>query len=87
MGALDCTYISVHVPVADRGRYRTRKDQISTNVLVVCDRNMQYVYVLPVWEGSASDARVLHDAVNRPNGLKVPTGYEVLHLFFKCCCM
>ncbi|KAL1540524.1 hypothetical protein AAHA92_24867 [Salvia divinorum] len=26
------------------------------------------------WEGSAGDARVLRDAINRPQGLKVPVG-------------
>ncbi|KAL6191772.1 hypothetical protein ACLB2K_038161 [Fragaria x ananassa] len=30
------------------------------------------------WEGSASDFRVLHDVVTRPNGLRVPTGYYYL---------
>lgn len=74
MGALDGTYVNVHVPEADRGRYRTRKGQISTNVLAVCDREMRFLYVLPGWEGSASDARVLRDAVGRTHGLKVPTG-------------
>ncbi|CAL5324843.1 unnamed protein product [Camellia sinensis] len=39
---------------------------------------MQFIYVLPGWEGSASDSRVLRDAVNRPNGLKVPTGHYYL---------
>lgn len=37
---------------------------------------MQFIYVLPGWEGSASDARVLRDAINRRNGLKVPTGIK-----------
>ncbi|XP_047957256.1 uncharacterized protein LOC125202826 [Salvia hispanica] len=35
---------------------------------------MQFVYLLPGWEGSAGDSRVLRDAVVRPNGLKVPQG-------------
>ncbi|XP_047961543.1 uncharacterized protein LOC125206313 [Salvia hispanica] len=35
---------------------------------------MKFVYVLPGWEGSAGDAQVLRDAVNHPNGLKVPRG-------------
>ncbi|KAK6126417.1 hypothetical protein DH2020_039805 [Rehmannia glutinosa] len=35
---------------------------------------MQYTYVLSGWEGSAADSRVLRDAINRPNGLRVPTG-------------
>ena len=74
MGALDGTYIRVHVPATDKPRYRTRKSEVATNVLAVCSRDMQFIFVLPGWEGSASDSRVLHDAVSRPNGLRVPTG-------------
>ncbi|CAN1276324.1 hypothetical protein LINPERPRIM_LOCUS15975 [Linum perenne] len=32
------------------------------------------MYCLAGWEGSAHDARVLRDALARPNGLKVPKG-------------
>ncbi|GJY75415.1 hypothetical protein Tco_0480531 [Tanacetum coccineum] len=32
---------------------------------------MQFIFVLPGWEGSAADGRVLRDALHRPNGLKV----------------
>ncbi|KAH6767391.1 hypothetical protein C2S52_018374 [Perilla frutescens var. hirtella] len=39
---------------------------------------MQFVYVLPVWEGSAADFRILRDALNRANGLKVPRGHYYL---------
>ncbi|KAG6528137.1 hypothetical protein ZIOFF_010286 [Zingiber officinale] len=35
---------------------------------------MQFIYVLPGWEGSAHDDRVLRDAMIRSNGLKVPQG-------------
>ena len=34
----------------------------------------QFTYVLPGWEGSTADSRVLQDAINRRNGLKVPIG-------------
>ncbi|XP_061374222.1 protein ALP1-like [Gastrolobium bilobum] len=78
LGALDGTYITVNVPEAGKPRYRSRKGEIATNVLGVCSRDMKFVYVLPGWEGSASDARVLRDAINRRNGLKVPTGYYYL---------
>ncbi|XP_057766287.1 uncharacterized protein LOC130986779 isoform X2 [Salvia miltiorrhiza] len=74
LGALDGTYINVMVSNADKPRYRTRKGQISTNTLAVCDHHMKFAYVLPGWEGSAADSRVLRDAVNRVNGLKVPRG-------------
>lgn len=61
------------VPLEDRPRYRDRKGDISTNVIAVCNPNLQFTYVLPGWEGSASDPRILRDALQRPNGLKVPT--------------
>lgn len=44
------------------------------NVLGVCTPNMEFVFVLPGWEGYAHDGRVLRDAISRPNGLKVPQG-------------
>ncbi|KAL7242858.1 hypothetical protein ACSBR1_015286 [Camellia fascicularis] len=73
LGALDGTYVKVLAPAIDKPRYRTRKGEIATNVLGVCSQDMQFIYVLPGWEGFASDSRVLRDAVSRPNGLKVPT--------------
>ncbi|XP_057773942.1 uncharacterized protein LOC130993181 [Salvia miltiorrhiza] len=74
LGALDGTYINVLVSNADKPRYRTRKGQISTNTLAVCDRSMKFVYVLPGWEGSAADSRILRNALTRVNGLRVPKG-------------
>ena len=64
----------MNVPEIDKPRYRTRKGDIATNVLGVCSRDMQIIYVLPGWEGSAADSRVLRDAVSRRGGLTVPTG-------------
>ncbi|GAV56959.1 LOW QUALITY PROTEIN: DDE_4 domain-containing protein, partial [Cephalotus follicularis] len=78
LGALHGTYIPVNVSVVDRPRYRTRKGQIATNVLGVCTSDMQFIYVLPGWEGSAQDTRILRDAISRRNGVKVPQGYSYL---------
>ncbi|KAL6219007.1 hypothetical protein ACLB2K_012214 [Fragaria x ananassa] len=39
---------------------------------------LEFIFVLLGWEGSASDSRVLHDAVTRTSGLRVPTGYYYL---------
>ena len=58
----------------ERARYRTRKENLAMNVLGVCTPNMEFLFVLPGWEGSAHDGRVLRDALSRPNGLKVPQG-------------
>ncbi|KAL8542394.1 hypothetical protein ACS0TY_003313 [Phlomoides rotata] len=74
LGALDGTYIDVHVPATDKGRYRNQKGHCSVNVLGVCDMDMRFVYVLTGWEGSAADSRVLRDAIHRNNGLHVPRG-------------
>ncbi|CAL5444433.1 unnamed protein product [Camellia sinensis] len=73
-GALDGTYVRVLAPAVDKARYRSRNGEIVTNVLGVCSHDMQFIYVLPGWEGSTSDSRVLRDAISRPNGLRVPTG-------------
>jgi len=71
---LDGTYISIRVEAIYKPRYRTRKGDITTNVLGVCDINLNFIYVLHGWDGSAADGRVLRDAVVRKNGLKVPQG-------------
>nr|GEV16734.1 myb/SANT-like domain, Harbinger transposase-derived nuclease domain protein [Tanacetum cinerariifolium] len=71
-GALDGTYIKCLVPLQDKPRYRTLNNDIATNVLGVCSQDMQFIYVLAGWEGSAVDGRILRDALARPNELKVP---------------
>nr|XP_017250751.1 PREDICTED: uncharacterized protein LOC108221380 [Daucus carota subsp. sativus] len=74
LGALDGTYVSVQVPSKDRERYRTRKGHLAMNVLGVCSPDMQFIYVLPGWEGSTHDGCVLRDAISRPHGLRIPQG-------------
>ncbi|KAK2664712.1 hypothetical protein Ddye_003286 [Dipteronia dyeriana] len=73
VGALDETFIQVHVPEVNKPIFRSRKGQIATNALGVCSRDMIFTFILSGWEGSASDSRVLRDALTRPTGLKVPT--------------
>ncbi|CAL2234801.1 unnamed protein product [Prunus armeniaca] len=48
--------------------------EVATNVLGVCTPDMKFIFVFPGWEGSASDSRVLRDAISRPTRLRVPTG-------------
>ncbi|XVF61299.1 hypothetical protein PTKIN_Ptkin08bG0119200 [Pterospermum kingtungense] len=55
--ALDGSHIKLYVPSFDRARYRSRKEEISTNVLGVCTPYKQFAYVLPGWEGSATNGR------------------------------
>jgi hypothetical protein len=67
LGALDGTHILAHVPAIEQARYRNRKGTLSQNVLAVCNFDLQFVYVLPGWEGSAHDSKVLADAQSRHN--------------------
>ncbi|KAA0055382.1 retrotransposon protein [Cucumis melo var. makuwa] len=70
LGALDGTYIKVNVPAGDWPTFRTRKGEIATNVLGVCDTKGDFVYVLAGWEGSTADSRILRDTISRENGLQ-----------------
>ncbi|KAL5130924.1 Protein ALP1-like [Glycine soja] len=74
IGALDGTHIPVTVSPDERPRYRNRKGDVSTNVLAACGPDLRFIYVLPGWEGSAGDSRVLRDALRRQNKLEIPTG-------------
>ncbi|KAL8525974.1 hypothetical protein ACS0TY_015263 [Phlomoides rotata] len=70
LGALDGTHIKVHVPKEDK----PSKNEIETNVLGVCSRDMQFIYVLLGWEGSTTDGRILRTTITRRNDLVVPRG-------------
>ena len=71
IGALDGTHIQCQVSAGDTAPYRNRKDYLSQNVLAVCGHDMFFHYVLPGWEGSAHDAKVLGDAIEN-KGFTIP---------------
>src|SRR5439155_25443043 len=71
VGALDGTHIDVYVSGESSVPYRNRKGTLSQNVLIVCDFELQFRYVLAGWEGSAHDMRVLRGAASE---LKAPPG-------------
>ena len=73
MEELDGTYVKVRVLENDKLRCRTKKSEIATNVLGVCSRDMKFIFVMPGWEGSASDFGTLLDTISKPTSLKVPT--------------
>ncbi|XP_039141252.1 putative nuclease HARBI1 [Dioscorea cayenensis subsp. rotundata] len=74
IGALDGTHIHASVPASEVVAFRGRKPYPTQNVLDAVDFNLRFTYVLAGWEGSAHDALVLRDALERPNGLSVPEG-------------
>ena len=60
--------------------FRGRKNSTTQNVLAAVDFNLRFTYVLAGWEGSAHDALILADALERPSGLRVPPGILSLPL-------
>ncbi|XP_061364524.1 protein ANTAGONIST OF LIKE HETEROCHROMATIN PROTEIN 1-like [Gastrolobium bilobum] len=74
VGAIDCTHVRVKVPLIEASKYRGRKDFPTQNVLVACSFDLRFTYVLPGWEGTASDSRILKDALRRTDNLRIPRG-------------
>jgi hypothetical protein len=54
--------------------FRGRKKDPTQNVMAVVDFDLKFTYVLAGWEGSAHDAHVLADAIERQDGFTVPEG-------------
>ena len=44
------------------------------NVLAAVDFDLKFTYVLAGWEGSAHEATILADALERDDGFRVPEG-------------
>jgi len=73
------------VPTCDAASFRNRKGFISQNVLAACNFDLQFIYILSGWKGSAHDSKVLNDALTRnTNRLQVPEGiyFLCIHNFF-----
>ncbi|CAN1187904.1 hypothetical protein LINPERHAP1_LOCUS28085 [Linum perenne] len=75
LGAVDGMHVSVRTSTASTPKYRNRKSQTTINVLGVCNQNLQFIYCLSGWPGSAHDSRVLKDALAREDCFSVPSGY------------
>uniref|UniRef100_A0A8R7URF2 Nuclease HARBI1 n=1 Tax=Triticum urartu TaxID=4572 RepID=A0A8R7URF2_TRIUA len=72
IGAIDGTHVPISISLRLQDPYRNRKGTLSQNVMVACNFDNQFVHVSAGWEGSASDARVLQDALE--NNFYVPEG-------------
>lgn len=74
MGAIDGTHIHAKVPAKIQAAFRGRKHYPTQNVLAAVDFDLKFTYVLAGWEGSAHDATILADALDREDGLRVEPG-------------
>ncbi|CAA0822056.1 Unknown protein, partial [Striga hermonthica] len=72
IGAIDGTHIPAMVTEKNAPSHRNRHGIISQNVLVACNFDIEFIYVLSGWEGSAHDSKIFSDALTRINRLKVP---------------
>ena len=76
IGAIDGSHVPAFVPELMCSRFWDRKGQVSQNILVACSMNMEFLYVLPGWEGSAADGRVFDNAQNED--FRIPNGHYYL---------
>jgi len=53
--------------------------------MAVVDFDLRFTYVLAGWEGTTHDALVLRDALERPNGLRVPQGNKKITNLISLC--
>jgi hypothetical protein len=64
-GAIDGTHVPVVVPPNKVPQYLSRHSYCSQNVMVVCDFDMRFTFVLAGWPGSVHDMRPFKDARTR----------------------
>ena len=76
IGAIDGSHIPITPPALFRPLYCNHKGFLSQNVLFACDFNLNFMYVLTEWEGSALDTRVYSDAIG--TDLLIPAGKYLL---------
>ncbi|KAA8548198.1 hypothetical protein F0562_004541 [Nyssa sinensis] len=72
IGAIDGTHVRVKVSNEDAPRYRGRKNYPTQNVLAACSFDLRFTYILPGWEGTAADSRIIKNALTRDDNLKIP---------------
>ncbi|ETV75948.1 hypothetical protein H257_09907 [Aphanomyces astaci] len=73
VGALDGMHVPVIPPPSGAKPFRNQKGYMSQNILAACTFDLKFTYVLAGWEGSASDGRVLEDALLN-KGFVIPPG-------------
>ena len=61
-GAIDGTHIDSFVPDDAVSRYCNWKGGLSQSVLAACTFDMCFCFILPGWEGSASDSCIFNSA-------------------------
>ena len=63
IGAIDGSHIPVTVPLSDTPKYVGRHGYASQKIMVVCDFDLRFTFVVTGWPGSAHDTRILNDTL------------------------
>jgi hypothetical protein len=80
--------VLARVPRSKQQPFRGRHKDHTQNVMAAVDFDMKFTYVLVGWEGSAHDALILADALERNGGFVVHKGsYSLYYCNFKCSCL
>jgi hypothetical protein len=79
VGAIDDTHVLARVSRHIQSAFMGREHTTTQNVLATVDWDLRFTYVLTGWEGSAHDALILDDALERPNGLSFHPGTHYKH--------
>ena len=58
-------------------RYRDRKGNLTQNVLMACNFDMKFTYLMSGWEGNTADSRLWHEAM-ASGAVKIPNGKFLL---------
>ena len=58
----------------DAPRYQSKKGYTTQNVLTACSFDLKFTYVLPGWEWTASDSKIIKSVLTRNDNLKIPQG-------------
>lgn len=64
---IDDTHISRVVTPSEQVRFIGRKDISRQNIMVACDCNMCFTFVLAGWEGIVHDAQIFNHVFTTPN--------------------
>ncbi|KAH9680641.1 DDE Tnp4 domain-containing protein [Citrus sinensis] len=81
IGAIDGTHVHVSIPPEDQIPYIGRKGIPTQNIMAACNFDMQFIFAIAGWEGSAHDTRIFLSTLRNPtlNFPKPPRG-ERYHL-------
>ncbi|KAH9686252.1 DDE Tnp4 domain-containing protein [Citrus sinensis] len=86
IGAIDGTHVHVSIPPEDQIPYIGRKGIPTQNIMAACNFDMQFIFAIAGWEGSAHDTRIFlstlrNPTLNFPKPPRVDAGYPQIKGF------